>query len=73
MLMVYLSFPSIRNLLLFLSTIYLSSCPSPQMKTPVAPEGDSSTQTTGKLGQRLWFPQPGLQGHLVLLEGMVLE
>lgn len=70
--MVYLSFPSIRNLSLFLSTIYLS-CPSAQMKTAVAPEGGSSTQTTGKLGQRLWFPQLGLQGHLVLLEGMVLE
>jgi hypothetical protein len=43
------------------------------MKMPVALEGDSSMQTTGKLGQCLWFPQPGLQGHLVLLEGTVLE
>lgn len=42
------------------------------MKTPVAPEGDSSMLMTGKLGQHRWFPQPGLQGLLVLLEGMVL-
>ena len=50
----------------------LCSSPSAQMKTPAAPEGDNSTQMTGKLGQRLWFPQPGLQGHLALLEGMAL-
>lgn len=27
---------------------------------------------TGKLGQHLWYPQPDLQGHLALLEGMAL-
>lgn len=53
---------------------YINLCSSPpaQMKMPAAPEEDNSTQMTGKLGQRLWFPQPGLRGHLALLEGMAL-
>jgi hypothetical protein len=43
-----------------------------QMKMPVAQEGDSNMQMTGRLGQHLCPPQPDFQDLLVLLGGTVL-